>query len=418
MSKSSKKQININDLLPYQHEEFLQQKYLLPDLKLICNRWKLSNKGLKQEIKDRIYHYMKTQVIDLTRDEPTPKDHKHIITIQRWIRTLFPRIYIHNKYRMLLSRHDRTISMESENSIVEDISPFKFIFRKIADYEKKCIVENDFLTIEPIHKLPHYQRILFRENNVIYGFDLSSFYQYMFKSNIKLNTFTKIAHSVALCCKNPYTRQSITVNLIYQIRRHLVLCRILKFPIDIGETNEEPINTIVNTPPPNEYTRQNYGYYMALNLSHTERLHRRVADMFQYFDKFGNYTNIQWFMELNFPRCCHFLRELKDIWDYRSQISTEVRHNICPNSHIINSPYNPFYNIHPLVIQSIYQEACSIEQGLLKVKHRILDVIDRMTKYGTSEDYKAIAVTFVLSALTLVSQEAAVAMPWLFSTVV
>jgi hypothetical protein len=417
MSKLSKKQININDLLPYQHEEFIQQKYLLPQLKLICNRWKLSNKGKKQEIKDRIYHYMKTQVIDLTRDEPTPKDNKHVITIQQWIRSIFPRIYIQNKHAMVAPRHDRTISMESENSIVDDPSSYNSIFRKIAEYEKKCIVENDFLSIEPIHKLPHYQRIMFRENNVIYGFDLSSFYQYMAKCNIRLNTFTSFSKITLDACKNPYTRQSLSANLIRQVRRHLVLCRILKFPIDIGEPLTEPTNTIVATNG-NEYIRQNYTYYMRLNLSPSERLHRRIADMFQYFDTFGNYTNTQWFMELNFSRCCHFLRELKDIWEYRSQISQEVRHNICPNSHIINSLYNPFYNIHPILLQSIYQEAPSIEKGLQNVKHRVLDVIDRMTKYGITEDYRAIAVTFVLSALTLVSQEAAVAMPWLFSTVV
>jgi hypothetical protein len=420
MSKASI--IKINDIQPYQHEEFLQQKYLIPDLKALCGRWNLSKKGKKQEIKDRIYAYMKSQVIDLTRDEPekdkpTLKDNKHIITIQRWIRSIFPRIYIHNKYAMVAPRHDRTISMESENSIVDDYSPYNAIFRNISKYEKTCIVENDFLSIEPIHKLPHYQRILFRENNVIYGFDLSSFYQYMLKNNVRLNSFLPIQRQVLASCKNPYTRQPITYNLILQVRRHLVLCRILKFPIDIGEPLNEPTNTIISTNE-NEYTRQNYAYYMRLNLSPAARLHRRVADMFQYFDTFGNYTNTQWFMELNFPRCCHFLRELKDIWEYRSQISPEVRREICPYSHMINTPYNPFFNIHPITLQAQYQEAHNTQIGLQIVKHRILDVLDRMTKYGTSEDYKAIAVTFVLSALTLVSQEAAVAMPWLFSTVV
>jgi hypothetical protein len=120
---------------------------------------------------------------------------------------------------------------------------------------------------------------------------------------------------------------------------------------------------------------------------------------------------------LSFSRTCGFIRELKDIWEYRSQLTPEVRQNICPNSHVIHSVHNPFFNINPVILHNLYQSAATPEMGLQRVKHRVLNVLDRMTKYGINNDYKAIAVTFVLSALTIVSEEAAVAMPWLYSTV-
>lgn len=418
MSKAPK--IDINHLQFSQHEEFLQQKYLVPDLKILCEKWGLSKKGKKQELKDLIYKHM------VMNSSPSPiqlkkPDTEHaIIRIQKWVRSIFPRLYILNKYEMLTPRHDRTTSLESENSIVDDVAPCQSIFQKIAEYERKCIVENDFLTIEPIKDLPHYQRIMFRENNLIYGFDLSSFYQYMERNDVKLQSNEDVARGLIKQCQNPYTRQHIRSSLILGIRRHIRLCRILKFPIKLTiHEVEEPENTVVSSTPTqsNIYVNQNYGYYMKLNLSQSERLHRRVADLFQYFDTFGNYTNTRWFLELSFSRTCGFIRELKDIWEYRSQLTPEVRQNICPNSHVIHSVHNPFFNIHPVILHNLYQSAATPEMGLQRVKHRVLNVLDRMTKYGINNDYKAIAVTFVLSALTIVSEEAAVAMPWLYSTV-
>ena len=400
--------IDIHSLQYSHHEEFLEQKYLVADLKLLCEKWNLDKKGKKQELKDRIYKHMvlnSSSTQQYSKEEYSPH---HILCIQKWVRSIFPRLYIRNKYEMVAPKQ-RTTSIESENSVVDDVAPCQSIFQKLINYENKCIIENDFLTIEPIKQLPHYQRIMFREHNVIYGFDLSSFCQYMEKSDIKLSK-----HGTSKECINPYTRQVIKSQTITRILRHIRLSHILKFPIDVPYLIE---NTVVDTPPINIYLEQDYQYYLRLNLSPKEQLHRRVADIFQYFDTFGNYTNANWFLDLNFPDSIYFLRQLKDIWEYRSQISPHVRNCICPNSHLIHNETNPFYNIHPLMLVTMYQQARTQEIGIINVKHRILNVLDRMTKYGISDDYKSIAVMFVLSALTLASQDAANSMPWLYNSV-
>jgi hypothetical protein len=377
--------IPVSELKLSQYKAFMTQKYLVKDLKELCEKWELKKSGKKEELRIRIYTHMKYTCV-------IPK-------IQSWIRMIFTKKYIQNKYDMLCRRPERTVSVESENSII-DLT--KSIFERIRKYEKECIVDNDFLTMEPISDLPHYQKIMFRENGLIYGFDLSSFYQYVKKNNISLTTTKEIIKE----CQNPYTRQPFTGSLFKYIQKHIQICKILKFPIELGS---EEHHTITETLTP---LQQTFEYYDALSLSPQEKLYRRTADLFQYIDTFGYITDPQWFLQLDIHNVIRFVREVKDIWEYRAQITPETRNRICPNSHIITSQHNPFYSVYGVFLQNIYTSSPTDELGLINVKHVILTMCDKLTKNGITQDDKSLGIIFILMALTIVSHNASIAMPW------
>ena len=61
--------------------------------------------------------------------------------------------------------------------------------------------------------------------------------------------------------------------------------------------------------------------------------------MFQKIDEYGFITDAKWYLNLNRHYVKRFLMELLDIWQYRAQITNEVRRNISPPNG------NPFENV-------------------------------------------------------------------------
>jgi hypothetical protein len=126
-----------------------------------------------------------------------------------------------------------------------------------------------------------------------------------------------------------------------------------------------------------------------------------ALSIFQKMDELGNYTDVKWFNELNNSKLILFIRELYDIWSYRAQLSTNTKKEI-------NPCHDPFYNIQLNNIQYLEN---------LELKRLILTIIINFIDYGINKDSKYLGASYVLSALTLVSHEAATAMPWLYQSV-
>ena len=129
----------------------------------------------------------------------------------------------------------------------------------------------------------------------------------------------------------------------------------------------------------------------------------KIVDLFQHFDDLGNYTNINWFLQLNKVKLIRYYKELMDIWNYRANLTMQIKMEICPphGNPFSYNPYNPtFRNKSINAIQEIvYNTMCNI------------------TKNSINEDRKILGTFYVLSALTLVSEDAAHSMPWLFHSV-
>ena len=109
-------------------------------------------------------------------------------------------------------------------------------------------------------------------------------------------------------------------------------------------------------------------------------------------------------MTLNRIQLIKFIRELVDIWQYRAPLTKEVKCAICPPT---GNPFIrlPNYNIlHTL-------------ENLDDVRKIILDILEKFVMSGIDKDSKCLGAYYVLGAITLVNNDAATSLPWLYQAV-
>jgi hypothetical protein len=228
-----------------------------------------------------------------------------------------------------------------------------------------CTNNTDFLTMEDIKDLNYSQFFSFTDvDGFVYGFNIISIHNLIIKSD-------KII-------KNPYNRNVIDQPVIQNIDNLIKLSKLLKINIEI---NIRDIN--------NEISLQ-------------KSIELKTLDIFQNIDALGNYSDPKWFLSLSRIHIFKFVSELCDIWDYRAQLSIEIKRNICP-------PHgDPFRNFHI----NFYKE-----KRLINIQYNVLKILDRFVNSGIDNDSKSLGAYYVLGALTLVSPSAASSLPWLYQSV-
>jgi len=232
-----------------------------------------------------------------------------------------------------------------------------------------CMNSSDFITLDNLSDLKFNQFFSYKDvDNFIYGFDIMS-----------INTLIKMKYINKSCCQNPYNRNNIPIEVFVNIKKLIKLGKVFKREI-ILETQDE-----------------------TENMSNEKKIELRALSLFQNINALGNYSNFEWFLSLSRNQITKLIRELSDIWNYRAQLSTEIKKNICP-------PYgSPFAQ---LSISYIYNEV-----DMNNVRKVILEVLEKLVNNGIDSDSKSLGAYYVLAALTLVNDEAAAALPWLFQSV-
>ena len=229
---------------------------------------------------------------------------------------------------------------------------------------KLCVNETDFFTLCDLKDISYTQFFSYKdEDNFIYGFDLVSFYTLIRKSPQR--------------AQNPYNRKPISQEIYATLRQQIRLSHILKLPINLNMNEED-------------------------TLSPQKRIAMQVVDLFQAMDNLGNYTNSDWFLVLNRVELIQYIRQLIDIWSYRAQLSQNTMRDICPPSG------TPFYDINMDMISTFSRD---------NLKKIILGVMRRLVLSGVNQESQTLGTYYVLAALTLVNEEAAAAMPWLYQSV-
>ena len=318
--------INDNDLIDIptikNMDLLVSCNYNLNQLKLIAKTYKLKVTGTKPVLLSRIYNYLYFSL--------------NVTKIQKYIRG-----YLQRKYMLAHG----------------------------PAYFKRDLCTNacDFLTFDEVKEIPLEQFFSYKdEDGLIYGFDLLSLNNLLFKTNGPI--------------KNPFTTKLIPKYVLDDFKSLIRISRVLKVNIltEIRNVNED--------------------------ITETKSVELRTITLFQNIDALGNYSNQQWFLELNHNGLIKFLRELIDIWNYRAPLTIQTRREICP-------PYgNPFFNINSIHILN------SLE-NLDDIRRVILTCCEKMVTSGIDKDSKCLGAYYVLCALTLVSHDAATALPWLFEAV-
>ena len=230
---------------------------------------------------------------------------------------------------------------------------------------KLCTNSTDFVTMDPIEEINFHQFISYRdEDGFVYGFDISSLFTLFSKNGIVL--------------KNPYNRNIIPDSVFKSIKSLIILGKMLKIRINLHL--EDDIQT----------------------LTEEKAIELRSLTLFQNIDALGNYSNSNWFLSLNKQQIIKLMRELADIWSYRAQLTMDVKRNICP-------PHgDPFRNLNMSVIH--------ISQNMNTIRKIVLEVLEKLVNNGVDTDSKTLGAYYVLGALTLVNEDAAASLPWLYQS--
>lgn len=230
-----------------------------------------------------------------------------------------------------------------------------------------CTNDTDFYSMDELKELPIEQFFSFKdEDGFIYGFDLLSIYNLIYKCNGVI--------------KNPYNRHPIGSKVIENFKTLLRLSKILKIKI-CTEIKD-----------------------ISLEISCKKSLELRILALFQNMDALGNYSDSKWFINLDRSQLVRLFRELIDIWTYRANLSEETKRDICPP---VGNPFGRVSNF------SNIQHSDNLDD----IRKYLLEVLEKMVNTGANKDSKCLGAYYVLGALTLVSTDAALALPWLFQAV-
>jgi hypothetical protein len=230
-----------------------------------------------------------------------------------------------------------------------------------------CTNTNDFLTMDDLKELRFSQFFSYKDiDGFIYGFDIISLHNLYIKSGKNI--------------LNPYNRNKIPDDVYQNLKNVIRLSKLLKIDINI---EIQDIN---------------------MDISIKKSLELRILDLFQNINSLGNYSEPTWFSTLNIQSLHKFTRELFDIWEYRAQLSFETKKLIYP-------PYGElFYNIN---INYIFTH----EPNIINIQKIVLSLMEKLVNSGVEKDNRTLGSYFVLSALTLVSENAASSLPWLYQSV-
>jgi len=227
-----------------------------------------------------------------------------------------------------------------------------------------CINNFDFLSMDELTNIPNKQFFSFNDDDgFIYGFDILSLHNLIYKCNGVV--------------KNPFNQQPLTSKVIENFKSLLRVSWVLK------------INILIKL---SDVTKE---------VSDKKSVELRALTLFQNIDALGNYSNAQWFLTLNRNQLIKFIRELVDIWQYRANLSNEAKKAIC---HPSGNPFQQLPNYD--ILQTL--------DNLDKVRNIILEIMEKFVNTGIDKDNKCLGAYYVLGAITLVNNEAATSLPWLF----
>ena len=121
----------------------------------------------------------------------------------------------------------------------------------------------------------------------------------------------------------------------------------------------------------------------------------KCIDVFQKMDSLKLYTQIKWFIDLNLNQLKKLYFEIEDIWNYRAMLNPSQKLNYITNG-------NAF-----LIQKGYIKKMLNIE----RLQTILLNEFNKFLTQGITDEDKTTAAYWILTGLTIVSPDAAYAMP-------
>lgn len=244
-------------------------------------------------------------------------------------------------------------------------------------YKDRKISNNidDFMTTENIQDINYYYFYSFRDKDgFVYSFNIVSIYNLIMK---EIN-------------ENPYNRSVFDEDMKQNIINRY------KMNIALGKKHPDAFTTSTN------HNNSNNSSNIQINTRQT------INDLFSVMDSLGNLTDPMWLYQLRREELSRYIYELHDIWFYRAQLTPESRRQICGRDG------NPFRILGNTNMSVNYIDS---HFSLRQLQRIACSIINSFINGSSVNSDRSLGALYVLSALTLVSESAREAMPWLYVSV-
>jgi hypothetical protein len=269
--------------------------------------------------------------------------------------------------------------------------------------KKICVNESDFYTLDPLEDIPYDEFYSYKDsNNFVYGFNISSLIT-LFKQKGKII--------------NPYNREKVDFKIMNDIFTLYKLTKIIfphifnekpdeqpTIPITNNQTHQPHQNRVVTNVTNNHQMHENIELHNRMQRIREKPVNVRILELFMEIDLLGNYTDSNWFINLEKRDYIRFYRYLYDIWHYRGQMSHETKRRIC-------RLHDPFINTS---LSSLNLATTTTDDS----RAVCLYIMENMIYTGIDTEYQKIGALHVLSVLTIVSMDARRNMLWLYESLV
>ena len=183
-------------------------------------------------------------------------------------------------------------SLERYSDTEKIIRIQRYIRKYLMNKSIQCNNVDDFYTFTPLSEIEPKYFYSYKDNQGLYwGFDI--------RSLIKLFTMNHL---------NPYTTENIPELVIKDVKD--------KFKLLEQTENYEDINEIILK-------------------DRKASIKQKVVDLFSDIELSGFSCQIEWFYSLSGRKLKELYKQLEDLWNYRAQLSPEVKRSISPPDGLI-----------------------------------------------------------------------------------
>ena len=238
-------------------------------------------------------------------------------------------------------------------------------------HRKRCVNDTDFFTLESLSEIDDKDFFSYVDDKgLIYGFDVKSL---------------GMMYNAQGSLMNPYNRHVFEGKTL----RHII--------------------TLIGKPNAKTEDEMELEMFNKLNVLRTKPISTRITDLFYEIDRLGNYTMPSWFSSLNRDQCIYLYKRIEELWNFRAELQNDAKQSICPF-------FNPFrYRLGRYSGYINTNRESQLTEGDCK-KICVL-VMENLIYTGVDDLSKNLITVHILSALTLVSNDAKTSMPWLYDSI-
>ena len=377
--KPARKKLDAFTYTDYVNTNIIMKSYTIPILKEVCKAQRLHYSGKKGVLIERITTFFERIT--------------NAIIVQKYIRRQF-------------------------------VKKLTKLNREFNEQRNACTNATDFSTMEPLNEISNEYFYCYTDiDKFVYGFDITSLIAMLRKSRKLFNPYTRTpftkshkneiinVYNLSLLVyremretNEPYIMNIQNNNRLNQNRYRNLIHRISSQLID---NNNREVSSYLNYRPlenietiPNTYHDQ----YQELVNMRQRPIDDRITSLFIEIDNLGNYTDQSWFTNLSHMQYAQLYRCFYDIWNFRGQISYEMKNDICP-------VHGPFDGIFPNSVRHM-------DLSTSALKTACLIVFENLVYSGINVEIRKIGTLLALTSLTVISPHARTALPWLYESMI